>query len=182
MEVVNNLKSKDTISKYEIPLEDKITRAVYANDLCNIWKQYSMQYKLCPIAGKKGFVCKEADGGSFLTASREVQTSRFIKCINDYFEQGYINGLGYNKEKNQFYLYKIINKDNNTYAKPNIGLITGKGSYCVVDIDNKPFNGTGPTGVQTFTELLCKYNKGYAIDTFTVLTGSNGYHLYFQYD
>jgi hypothetical protein len=58
----------------------------------------------------------------------------------------------------------------------NVGILTGAPSRIVVlDID-------GETGIATWQHLLRQHNGGKPIDTFTVRTGSGGFHVYFNYD
>lgn len=56
----------------------------------------------------------------------------------------------------------------------NVGILTGeKSGIVVVDID------TRLNGLQRWEDLRCKYPQ---FTTFTVRTGSGGFHYYFQYD
>jgi len=173
-EITNMIYVDDTKTKME--------RLEYKNNLMQIWTYYKNYFKLCVIVGKKANYCKESIGGAFNKANDEEQINRFCKAISDYEKFGYCFMEYFDKETKQIKLYKSFNKDTNKFNKPNIAVITGEmNNIVVIDIDNK--NGeNGKNGIVQFNELLIKYNGGYPIDTFTVQTGSGGYHVYFKYD
>ena len=68
------------------------------------------------------------------------------------------------------------------YGKtPNIGLVTGQicGGYIVIDLDNKP-----DQGINGYEELK-EWQRRTGVElpeTWTVITGGGGYHLYFHTD
>lgn len=65
---------------------------------------------------------------------------------------------------------------------PSIGLVTGQinGGYIVIDLDNKPEKGIN--GYDTLKNWEWEFGEHLPEDTWTVLTGGGGYHLYFHTD
>ena len=161
--VVNDIVFKDTVNSGVNELE----RASYCNDLIKVWNEnYPKGFKLCVLYGKLGLYCNLSKGGNSFDANEEVQKYRFDKAICEYWKRGYVIGEWEEKingKRTGNLKTGKWTKDLKTGSpvKPGIGLICGeKSGICVVDIDNKMFNGKGLTGVQTFQELLNKYNKG----------------------
>ena len=72
------------------------------------------------------------------------------------------------------------------YAKwgrtPNIGIVTGQicGGYIVIDLDNKPEKGVN--GYEELKEWQRKTGLILPEQTWTAITGSGGYHLWFHTD
>ena len=63
----------------------------------------------------------------------------------------------------------------------NVGIVTGPASgIIVVDIDNKIVEGTQMTGVDIWNQVMGLLNLD--VKTYTVMTGSGGYHFYFRYE
>lgn len=65
---------------------------------------------------------------------------------------------------------------------PSIGLVTGQinGGYIVIDLDDKP--EAGVNGYETLKKWERETGEKLPEDTWTVLTGGGGYHLYYHTD
>lgn len=87
-----------------------------------------------------------------------------------------------NPLKTEKQIYKEWSKYEYYGHSPNIGLVTGQicGGYIVIDLDRKPEKGVD--GYDYLLDWQRKTGTKLPEETWTVITGSGGYHLYYHTD